>query len=137
VERRALGSSGPVVPVVGVGTWRTFDVQGTEAERDAAQRVDEALEAGANLFDSSPMYGRAERALGRALEGRRDQALRRSDRRSGRWGTSAGSSTSTRSTTWLRGSGGSISSNTSGTTDGLRPSGPPTTARRLSTSWRR
>jgi aryl-alcohol dehydrogenase-like predicted oxidoreductase len=61
--------------VVGVGTWRTFDVQGTEAERDAAQRVDEALEAGANLFDSSPMYGRAERALGRALEGRRDQAL--------------------------------------------------------------
>jgi aryl-alcohol dehydrogenase-like predicted oxidoreductase len=75
VETRALGSSGLVVPVVGVGTWRTFDVQGPEAERDAAWRVDEALEAGANLFDSSPMYGQAERVLGRALKGRRDQAL--------------------------------------------------------------
>jgi aryl-alcohol dehydrogenase-like predicted oxidoreductase len=37
--------------------------------------VDEALAAGANLFDSSPMYGEAERVLGHALEGRRDKAL--------------------------------------------------------------
>lgn len=75
MERRALGRSGIEVPVVGVGTWNTFDVRGPAAEADAKARVDEALEAGANLFDSSPMYGEAERVLGRALEGRRDQAL--------------------------------------------------------------
>ena len=37
--------------------------------------VDAALEAGATLFDSSPMYGEAERVLGGTLEGRRDAAL--------------------------------------------------------------
>jgi diketogulonate reductase-like aldo/keto reductase len=41
----------------------------------ARQRVDEALEAGASFFDSSPMYGEAERVLGEALQDRRDQAL--------------------------------------------------------------
>jgi diketogulonate reductase-like aldo/keto reductase len=60
---------------VGVGTWKTFDVHGARAEQDARARVDEALAVGASLFDSSPMYGRAERVLGAALEGRRDQAL--------------------------------------------------------------
>jgi aryl-alcohol dehydrogenase-like predicted oxidoreductase len=63
------------VPVVGVGTWATFDVKGRRGEADVLSRVDEALAAGANLFDSSPMYGAAERLLGKALEGRRAQAL--------------------------------------------------------------
>jgi aryl-alcohol dehydrogenase-like predicted oxidoreductase len=75
MERRALGASGPDVPAVGVGTWQTFDVRGRRAEADARARVEEALEAGANLFDSSPMYGEAERVLGQALDGRRDRAL--------------------------------------------------------------
>jgi aryl-alcohol dehydrogenase-like predicted oxidoreductase len=75
VERRALGSSGLVVPAVGVGTWLTFDVAGRTAEQDARDRVDEALQAGASLFDSSPMYGQAERVLGQALDDRRQQAL--------------------------------------------------------------
>jgi aryl-alcohol dehydrogenase-like predicted oxidoreductase len=75
VERRPLGSSGLEVPAVGVGTWKTFDVGGDAAESDARDRVTEALDHGADLFDSSPMYGRAERVLGAALEGRRDRAL--------------------------------------------------------------
>src|SRR5437667_11165026 len=75
MERRPLGQTGLVVPVVGVGTWHTFDVRGRSPEREAGTRVDEALESGANFFDSSPMYGEAERVLGAALEGRRDQAL--------------------------------------------------------------
>jgi aryl-alcohol dehydrogenase-like predicted oxidoreductase len=74
MERRALGDSGLQVPVVGVGTWQTFD-PGRRAGDPVPDRVSEALEAGANLFDSSPMYGAAEQLLGRALEGRRDQAL--------------------------------------------------------------
>lgn len=75
MERRALGSTGIQAPAVGMGTWRTFDVRGEAAEANARAVVDAALEGGAYLFDSSPMYGEAERALGRALEGRRQEAL--------------------------------------------------------------
>jgi diketogulonate reductase-like aldo/keto reductase len=57
-----------------MGTWRTFDVSGREAD-ERREVVDAALGAGADLFDSSPMYGRAEEVLGRALDGRRDQAI--------------------------------------------------------------
>ena len=74
MERRRLGGGGPAVPVVGMGTWRTFDVGGREAA-ERGRVVDAALAAGASLFDSSPMYGRAERVLGDALAGRRDEAL--------------------------------------------------------------
>jgi aryl-alcohol dehydrogenase-like predicted oxidoreductase len=58
-----------------MGTWRTFDVRGTEVERTADQIVDEALAAGVSLFDSSPMYGEAERVLGAAVRGRRSDVL--------------------------------------------------------------
>ena len=75
MEHRVLGQSGLQVPVVGMGTWRTFDVRGEQAEQTARTIVDEALAAGANFFDSSPMYGEAERVLGKALEGRRAQAM--------------------------------------------------------------
>jgi aryl-alcohol dehydrogenase-like predicted oxidoreductase len=74
VERRSFGRTGLKVPVVGMGTWRTYDVRGAEAA--ARQAVTEAaLETGANFFDSSPMYGEAERVLGRTLDGRRDEAI--------------------------------------------------------------
>ena len=63
------------MPVVGVGTWQTFDVRGHRGEGAVRSRVDEALDAGSDLFDSSPMYGQAERVLGLALEGRRDRAV--------------------------------------------------------------
>jgi len=75
MERRALGPSGFEVPVVGMGTSRTLDVRGRAAEATSRRIVEEALDAGANLFDSSPMYGEAERVLGLALDGRRDEAV--------------------------------------------------------------
>jgi len=75
METRALGTTGLDVPVVGVGTWRTFDVRGDAALADAHRVVDVALAGGARLFDSSPMYGQAERVLARALDGRRERAL--------------------------------------------------------------
>ncbi len=70
-----LGSTGLEVPVVGMGTWRTFDARGEAALAHARQVVDAALAAGAHFFDSSPMYGEAERVLGRTLEGRRADVL--------------------------------------------------------------
>lgn len=75
METRQLGSSGLTVPVVGMGTWATFDVTGATKEAHARAVVDTALEHGASFFDSSPMYGEAERVLGAALRGRRDSAL--------------------------------------------------------------
>jgi aryl-alcohol dehydrogenase-like predicted oxidoreductase len=75
MEERDLGTSGLRVPTVGMGTWNTFDVRGAREEAARRRVVDVALEHGARLFDSSPMYGEAERVLGAALEGRRDQAL--------------------------------------------------------------
>ena len=75
VERRKLGVDGPTIPVVGMGTWRTFDVHGAEAEAARRRIVDTAMDAGIRLFDSSPMYGAAEGVLGRALAARRGAAV--------------------------------------------------------------
>ena len=52
---------------MGLGTWQVLDVRGRE-EETRHEVVGEALEAGITLFDSSPMYGEAERVLGGALE---------------------------------------------------------------------
>src|SRR4051794_21833933 len=75
MERRTLGRSGLEAPVIGMGTWRTFDVRGQEAEARARAIVDQAFAVGATFFDSSPMYGEAERVLGNSLQGRRPAAL--------------------------------------------------------------
>jgi aryl-alcohol dehydrogenase-like predicted oxidoreductase len=75
VKTRPLGRTGIPVPIVGMGTWRTFDVRDAGGEERARAVVDAALAAGARLMDTSPMYGAAEGVLGRALDGRRDDAL--------------------------------------------------------------
>ena len=43
MEHRVLGKSGLNVPVIGMGTWQTFDVQGTAAEQNARAVVNRAL----------------------------------------------------------------------------------------------
>jgi aryl-alcohol dehydrogenase-like predicted oxidoreductase len=70
MDRRRLGRTSIDVPAIGMGTWRTFDT-----DDDRRPLVDAAIELGIDLFDSSPMYGRAEAALARALEGIRDRVL--------------------------------------------------------------
>ncbi|HTG46134.1 MAG TPA: aldo/keto reductase [Actinomycetota bacterium] len=74
MERRAFGSTGLEVPVVGLGTWNALDVVPGDEPRARAV-VTAALGTGANLIDSSPMYGRAEQVLGRALGSRRPEAI--------------------------------------------------------------
>jgi aryl-alcohol dehydrogenase-like predicted oxidoreductase len=75
MEQRRLGEGGPEVPVVGMGTWQTFDVRGAQAEARVHAVVDSALEAGTRVFDSSPMYGEAERLLAEALRDRGSEAF--------------------------------------------------------------
>lgn len=74
MQERPLGATDMTVPVVGMGTWKTFDVEG--ADRNARRRlVREALDLGLRLFDSSPMYGAAETVLADAVRNRRDEAV--------------------------------------------------------------
>lgn len=65
---RPIPSSDEPLPVVGMGTWISFNV-GSDADALAQrQQVLEAFfAAGGGMIDSSPMYGSAEAALGRLL----------------------------------------------------------------------
>ena len=67
MEQRALG------PVVGLGTWQRLEAAAAEGRH--GELVGAALDAGVRLFDSSPMYGDAERLLADALGDRRDEAF--------------------------------------------------------------
>lgn len=72
--RRRLGRSGPEVPALGLGT-NNF---GSRLDAAGAERVvNAALEMGVDFFDTADIYGGgdSERFLGRALRGRRNQAL--------------------------------------------------------------
>src|SRR5262245_37594114 len=62
---RPIPSSGERIPVVGLGTWRTFDVGEAPAERAPLKTVlQRFVELGGRVLDSSPMYGTAEPVAG-------------------------------------------------------------------------
>jgi diketogulonate reductase-like aldo/keto reductase len=62
---RPIPATGEALPVVGLGTWQTFDVGAGAAEREPLRRVLAAfLDGGGRVIDSSPMYGRAEGVVG-------------------------------------------------------------------------
>src|SRR5882724_11346110 len=62
---RPVPSSGEMMPAVGLGTWRTFDVGEAPAERAPLKDVlKRFVELGGRVVDSSPMYGAAESVVG-------------------------------------------------------------------------
>jgi diketogulonate reductase-like aldo/keto reductase len=68
MHRRKIPSTGEELPVVGCGTWQTFDVGNGPAERAPLAEVLRILfEAGGAVIDSSPMYGRSEAVAGDLL----------------------------------------------------------------------
>ncbi len=69
MQTRPIPASGAQLPVVGLGTWRGFDVGASAAERAPLAAVTDMLfEAGGTVIDSSPMYGPAEAVTGDLLE---------------------------------------------------------------------
>lgn len=62
---RAIPASGERLPVIGVGTWQTFDVGNDKAARGALKEVLGLFaSAGGRVIDSSPMYGSSETVTG-------------------------------------------------------------------------
>jgi diketogulonate reductase-like aldo/keto reductase len=65
---KAIPASGERLPVIGMGTWRTFNVGSDGALRDARTKVLKAFfDAGGGMVDSSPMYGSAQEVVGYGL----------------------------------------------------------------------
>ncbi|MEW5918046.1 MAG: aldo/keto reductase, partial [Gemmatimonadota bacterium] len=58
---RRIPSSGKIIPVVGLGTWQTFDVGTSDAARATLEQVlTTFVQLGGRVIDSSPMYGSSE-----------------------------------------------------------------------------
>ncbi len=56
---RPIGTSGEALPIIGLGTWQSFDVGRRDAERVAQEEVLAAFVAlGGRIVDSSPMRAR-------------------------------------------------------------------------------
>lgn len=63
--KRAIPSTGELLPVVGLGSWIQFDVAAGSPERNGLKEVlKKVYEKGGRLIDSSPMYGRSETTIG-------------------------------------------------------------------------
>lgn len=63
--QRKIPSSNQLLPVVGLGTWQTFDVGNTSNDRKQLTEVlQEMHKLGGSVIDSSPMYGRSEKVVG-------------------------------------------------------------------------
>ena len=68
VLTRAIPSTGEALPLVGLGSWITFNVGSDARARDACAEVVRAFfAAGGRLIDSSPMYGSSQPVIGHAL----------------------------------------------------------------------
>jgi len=65
---RRIPSTGEAMPVIGLGTWRAFDIGvGAAARRPLGEVLRLLLDSGGRMIDSSPMYGRAEAVTGDLL----------------------------------------------------------------------
>ena len=63
--KRRIPSSGEQIPVIGMGSSNTFDVEDSAAATDPLREVLRALvQGGGTVIDTSPMYGRSETVLG-------------------------------------------------------------------------
>lgn len=65
MQARKIPASGEAIPVIGLGTWQTFDVGADARARAPLEAVlREFVALGGRVIDSSPMYGRSEEVAG-------------------------------------------------------------------------
>ena len=66
---KPIPSSGERLPVVGLGTWITFNVgRDAQARRQCTEVMRAFFAAGGRLIDSSPMYGSSQPVIGEGLQ---------------------------------------------------------------------
>jgi aryl-alcohol dehydrogenase-like predicted oxidoreductase len=77
MQQRQLGRSGLKVSALGLGLMSMSGVYGNASDEDSIRVIHYALDRGMNFLDSADMYGwgHNETLLGKALKGRRDQAI--------------------------------------------------------------
>jgi len=82
VTTRRLGSHGPEITRIGLGTWAIGGSGwrygwGKQDDLDSISVIHEALDVGINWIDTAAVYGlgHSEEVVGRALKGRRDNVL--------------------------------------------------------------
>ncbi|HMB64138.1 MAG TPA: aldo/keto reductase [Eudoraea sp.] len=65
MRTRMIPSSGEPLPIVGLGTWQTFDVGRDQGALEVRKQVLLAMKkSGGRVIDSSPMYGSSEEVVG-------------------------------------------------------------------------
>jgi diketogulonate reductase-like aldo/keto reductase len=65
---RLIPSTRQAIPVIGLGTWITFNVgRDAQLQAECTLVVQAFLEGGGRVIDSSPMYGSSQDVVGRAL----------------------------------------------------------------------
>jgi len=77
MEYRKLGETGPQISAIGFGCWETGGAYGAFDADEVDRAVGVALDLGVTLFDTARGYGagRSEQLLGKALGGRRSEAI--------------------------------------------------------------
>ncbi len=76
MRTRKIPRTGEAIPVIGLGTWQTFDVGASERERaPLAEVLRRFFAAGGTAIDSSPMYGRSETVTGDLITAGRHPAF--------------------------------------------------------------
>ena len=65
VIQKPIPKTGESLPIIGLGTWQTFDVGAGQSARDPLKEVlREFVRMGGRVIDSSPMYGKSESVTG-------------------------------------------------------------------------
>jgi diketogulonate reductase-like aldo/keto reductase len=67
--QRAIPTSGEKLPVIGMGTWLTFDVSSSSLRAPLNTVLQHFFAGGGAVIDSSPMYGAAEETIGVLMPG--------------------------------------------------------------------
>jgi aryl-alcohol dehydrogenase-like predicted oxidoreductase len=77
IPQRTLGQDGPAVGAIGYGAMVLEGYYGEADESQGMRTIQHALDVGLNLIDTADAYGQGhnERLVGRAIQGRRDDAF--------------------------------------------------------------
>ena len=69
IIRKKIPATGEEIPVIGMGTWISFNVgNNTQARNQRTEVLKTFFDLGGGMVDSSPMYGSSEEVMGYALQ---------------------------------------------------------------------